>query len=93
MRRVVLFKKKPDADLQEFTTALSNLSTLDQRMSGMSTWWLEINPGPDGMWDAGLVADFADIDTLRGYESHPEHVAAATAVAAVSDFAVFDSAV
>jgi hypothetical protein len=43
------------------------------------------------MWDAALIADFNDVDTLRRYESHVQHVEAATAVAAVSDFAVFDS--
>jgi hypothetical protein len=43
------------------------------------------------MWDAALIADFADVDTLRRYESHVQHVEAATAVAEVSDFAVFDS--
>jgi len=91
MRRVVLFKKKADADPQSFATALEHLQTLDQRMSEMSTWWLETNPGHEGMWDAALIADFADVDTLRRYESHVQHMEAATAVAEVSDFAVFDS--
>ena len=45
----------------------------------------------EGLWDGALIADFPDIATLRQYEVHPEHVAAATAVAVVSDFAVFDS--
>ncbi len=92
MRRVVLFKCKPDADPKEFAAALARLKTLDERMSVMNTWWLEVNPGPDGMWDAALIADFTDIETLRRYESHPEHVEAATAVAGVSEFAIFDSA-
>ena len=92
MRRVVLFKKKSDAQAQDFAAALAALQTLDQRMSGMTSWWLEINPGPEGMWDAALIADFPSVDALLAYEGHPEHVAAGTAVAAVSDFAVFDSA-
>jgi len=91
MRRVVLFKKKAEADPEDFASALGHLQTLDTRMSEMSTWWLEINPGPEGMWDAALIADFNNVDTLRRYESHAQHVEAATAVAAVSDFAVFDS--
>ena len=91
MRRVVLFKKKADADLQAFTSALGHLQTLDKRMAEMNTWWLEINPGPEGMWDAALVADFTDVDSLHRYENHEQHIQAATAVAAVSDFAVFDS--
>ena len=92
VRRVVLFKCKQDADPQEFAAALTHLSSLNLRMTEMSSWWLEVNPGPEGMWDAALIADFADVETLRQYESHPQHVEAATAVAAVSEFAVFDSA-
>ncbi len=92
MRRVVLFKCKPDADTQEFAAALVHLKTLNERMSEMSTWWLEVNLGPEGMWDAALIADFADVETLRRYENHPQHVEAATAVAGISDFAIFDSA-
>ena len=92
MRRVVLFKKKSDADAAEFASALANLQTLDQRMTGMTSWWLEINAGTDGMWDAALIADFPSVDALRAYEQHDEHVKAGTAVAAVSDFAVFDTA-
>ncbi len=92
MRRVVLFKCKPNADPQAFAAALAHLKTLDKRMSDMNSWWLEVNPGPDGMWDAALIADFPDIETLRRYENHPEHVEAATAVAGVSEFAIFDSA-
>lgn len=91
MRRVVLFKKKSEAEAEAFASALANLSSLDQRMSEMSTWWLQVNPGPEGMWDAALIADFSDAEALRRYENHPEHVAAGTAVAAVSEFAVFDS--
>ena len=92
MRRVVLFKRKVDSDIPEFTAALAKLKTLDQRMSGMTTWWLQMNIGNEGMWDAALVADFDDLDALRAYESDQEHVKAATSVAAVSEFAVFDSA-
>ena len=92
MRRVVLFKKKADADPQAFAAALAGLQTLDQRMSEMTSWWLEVNPGPEGMWDAALIADFPDVATLRRYEVHTEHASAATAVAAVSEFAIFDSA-
>lgn len=92
MRRVVLFKKKMDADPEAFGAALAALKTLDQRMTGMTSWWLEMNPGPEGMWDAALIADFPDTTALRAYEGHPEHVAAGTAVAQVSEFAVFDSA-
>lgn len=92
MRRIVLFKKKQDSDLPEFTAALANLKNLDQRMSGMTSWWLEMNIGNEALWDAALVADFDDLDALRAYEGHQEHVKAATSVAAVSEFAVFDSA-
>lgn len=92
MRRVVLFRCKDGASQADFTAALENLRSLDQRMTQMQSWWLEVNPGAEGLWDAALIADFPDIATLREYENHPEHVAAGTAVAAVSEFAVFDSA-
>lgn len=92
MRRVVLFRCKEGASQADFAAALADLKTLDQRMTEMQTWWLEVNPGGEGLWDAALIADFPDVATLRQYENHPEHVAAGTAVAAVSDFAVFDSA-
>ena len=92
MRRVVLFRRKDGASEADFAAALAGLQTLDQRMDEMQTWWLEVNPGAEGMWDAALIADFADVASLRRYEGHPEHVAAGGAVAAVSDFAVFDSA-
>jgi len=92
MRRVVLFKRKADARPEDFASALAGLQSLDQRMSEMTSWWLEVNPGGDGMWDAALIADFPDTATQRRYEGHDEHVKAGTAVAAVSDFAVFDSA-
>lgn len=91
MRRVVLFRRKADASEVDFAHALAHLQTLDERMDEMQSWWLEVNPGGEGMWDAALVADFADAEALRRYEGHPEHVAAGTAVAAVSEFAVFDS--
>lgn len=91
MRRVVLFKRKPEASEADFRAAIAGLEVLDQKMSEMDTWWVACNPGAEGMWDAALVADFADVATCKAYEVHPEHVAAATAVGAVSEFAVFDT--
>lgn len=91
MKRVVLFKRKADADSTEFVRALENLQTLNQRVHDMSSWSLDICAGREGLWDACLIADFDDTDALHRYESHPEHVAAGGAVAAVSEFAVFDS--
>ena len=91
MRRIVLFKRKIDAEPQDFQNALANLQTLNQRMPGLESWWVAINAGRDGLWDAALVADFPDEKALRAYEEHPQHVEAGTAVAAVSEFAVFDS--
>ena len=92
MRRVVLFKKKDGADRDAFVAALSVLQSLDQRMTEMDTWWVSINPDAEGMWDAALVADFASASNLRAYEVHPEHAAAGSAIAELSEFAVFDSA-
>lgn len=91
MRRVVLFKLKADADAAEFVASLETLQTLDERILEMKTWSLEICVGREGLWDACLIADFDDFEALHRYENHPEHVAAGGAVAAVSDFAVFDS--
>lgn len=91
MRRVVLFRKKPEADVEAFVSAIGGLEVLDRTMTEMSLWWVSCNAGVDGRWDAALVADFVDEVALRGYENHPDHVAAATVVAGVSEFAVFDS--
>ena len=91
MRRVVLFRKKPEASEAEFRSAIAGLEVLDQKMSEMSTWWVACHPGGEGMWDAALVADFADTAACKAYEVHPEHVAAATVVGGVAEFAVFDT--
>jgi chitodextrinase len=91
MRRVVLFRKKAEADPAVFEAAIGGLVVLDQKMTEMTTWWVSVNQGAEGMWDAALVADFVDVEALRRYEQHPSHVEAATAVGEVSEFAVFDS--
>ena len=91
MKRVVLFRRKPDADVDAFISAIAGLEVLDQSMTEMDTWWVSSNVGVPGMWDAALVADFADADAVHRYENHPDHVAAATVVGGVAEFAVFDS--
>lgn len=91
MKRVVLFKCKADAATMDFIQALKNLKTLNERVTEMDSWWLEMSVGRDGLWDACLIADFSDAAALQRYENHPAHVAAGEAVAAVSEFAVFDT--
>jgi len=91
MRRVVLFRKKPEASEGDFRAAIAGLEALDEKMGEMSTWWVSCNPGVTDMWDAALVADFLNADVCRDYEVHPQHVAAAAVVGMVSEFAVFDS--
>jgi len=91
MRRVVLFKRKPDADPAAFEAAILALQQLDGHIDEIDGWWVESNAGNEGMWDAAIVGDFADAAAIKAYGDHPLHVEAATAVAAVADFAVFDS--
>lgn len=91
MRRVVMFKKKSDAQWAEFDAALAGLVTLDQHMSEMDSWWVTTRDSGGSAWDGVLIADFADLDALSRYENHPKHVEVATGVAAVSEFAVFDT--
>lgn len=91
VRRVVLFRKKPEADTAAFVAAIGGLQVLDRTMTEMTAWWVSCNVGVEGLWDAALVGDFPDVEALRRYESHPAHVSAAGAVGQVSDFAVFDS--
>jgi hypothetical protein len=91
MRRLVLFRRLPEASEADFLAAIDGLRVLDQSMTEMDSWWVSANPGGEGKWDAALVADFADEAACRAYEVHPAHVAAASAVGPVAEFAVFDS--
>jgi hypothetical protein len=91
VRRVVLFKKKPDADPAAFAAAVAALAQLDRHVEVIDGWWVQENQGHEGMWDAAIVGDFADASAVKAYEEHPKHVEAATAAVAVADYAVFDS--
>lgn len=90
VRRVVLFRAKPEAEEADFVAALRDLQTLDQRMSGMTSWWVDIHPNREGMWDAVLVADFESPEVVSEYEVHPEHARVASVIGQLSDFAIFD---
>lgn len=91
MRRVVLFKKKDGADAAAFEAAVAGLAELDEHIAVIDGWWVQSNQGREGMWDAAIVGDFADAAAIRAYEEHERHVAAATAMVALADYAVFDS--
>lgn len=91
MRRIVLFKKKADADPAAFEAAVAGLQQLDQHITVIDAWWVESNQGAEGMWDAAIVGEFADRAAVTAYEEHPRHVEAATAMVALADYAVFDS--
>jgi hypothetical protein len=93
IRRIVMFKKKPDAGLTDFVGALTDLKTLDSRMSGMSSWWVDIAPGRDDLWDAVLVAEFPTAEIVEAYNSHPEHHAVASRIGSLADVAIFDSTI
>ncbi len=91
IRRIVLFKKKAEASKEEFQTAVEGLAPLDKRIPDIASWWVSVDVGRDGLWDAVLAADFKDASALAIYNDHPEHVAVATVIAGVSEFAVFDA--
>jgi len=93
IRRIVMFRKKPEAGIDDLAGALADLKTLDSRMSHMSSWWVDIAPGRDGFWDAVLLAEFPDAATVDAYNSHPEHHAVASRIGSLAEVAIFDSTI
>jgi hypothetical protein len=93
IRHVVLFRKKSGVTDEAFRRQMDVLATLDQRMDEMVAWWVDVDPGSPTGWDAVLVADFPDAQTLAAYHVHPEHAAFATAVWEMADVAEFDGRV
>ena len=91
IKRVVLFKKKSEASQNDFVEALKDLETLNSHVTEMASWYVSVNPGNQGLWDAVLIADFEDSEKLSTYNNHPKHVEVGAAIAGFSDFAVFDS--
>lgn len=91
MRRIVLFRRKDGADLDAFTSALQGLSKLNADIPDIDMWWVAVAPNSTDSWDAALVADFPDAEAMEGFDNHPAHVKVATAISAVSDFAVFNT--
>ena len=83
--------RKSDANEDAFREAVNGLVSLDERVPGICSWWVAVDAGKEGFWDAALVADFEDSVALANYNDHPEHVAVATVISGVSEFAVFDS--
>jgi hypothetical protein len=91
IRHVVLFKKKSAADEEVFLAELAKLGTLEMKLDGVDSWWLSLQRGMGHLWDAGLIVDFVDAQALEAYNSHPVHMAFATAITEISDVVVFDS--
>lgn len=91
IQRVVLFQLQPGADQEEFVEAVSALALLDQVIPQITSWWLSVDPGREGQWDAALIASFDDEASMKAYEDHPEHVRVATRIGGVSNFAIYDT--
>ncbi len=72
IRNVVLGRLHPEADEEQLAGALEGVRGL--RIEGM----LEVRVGRDaglrdGNWDYAIVADFADEDAYRRYDTDEEH--------------------
>ena len=75
MTHVVLMKFTDPADAPEAKRRLEELVPLIGQIRGM-TVGLDVVRG-EVSWDLALVTEHADLDELRGYQRHPEHLKAA----------------
>jgi Stress responsive A/B Barrel Domain len=86
IKHIVFFKFKPEAAADERKQALDALRELPGKIDVIR----EFEVGEDVLraprsWDAVLVASFDDLEALREYARHEDHLAAALKVQAACD--------
>ena len=81
IRHIVLFKLKSfqnealkSAKLEEIKLALEALTALIPEIKLLN---VGVNYNPAEQFDISLLTEFASIDDLQAYVSHPDHIAAA----------------
>ena len=79
VRHVILWTLKPDlAEPAAVKAGIKNgLEGLQGRIPGLLKIAVAIRPLPTSNADVMLDALFADAEALKGYASHPEHLAVA----------------
>jgi hypothetical protein len=72
IRNVVMMKLKADSDPSEVESVMAQFEHLD--CPGTVSYTLGPDAGlREGNWDWAIVADFADTEAYRGYDSDSEH--------------------
>ena len=75
IKHIVFFKFKPDISAAERDAGMSGLRGLPDKIDFIRTFEL----GEDVLrlprsWDLVLVATYDDLDALKTYTTHPDHV-------------------
>ena len=89
IQRMVMFAPLDSASDEEFEQAVRRLEGLDEKLDEISDWSLQINMDAETEWKAGLVATFADEETMERYVVHPVHAEIAQGIGKVAKIARF----
>lgn len=69
-------KFKPESTTDQIEAALAGLATMPTKVPGILRYEFGLDLGlGDTNPDLALVADFANEDDWRSYQTHPDHVA------------------
>ena len=83
IRHVVLFELAPGYDPAELADVQEGLRNLNR--PGTVGYTIGNDLGlTEGTWTFGIVADFADLESYRGYGEDPEHDALRARLAAMA---------
>jgi hypothetical protein len=75
IRHVLMVKFKaefPQTERQAWLDRVRGLPATVDSIRGLSAGFDTL--GGDRSWDAAIVADFDDVDGLRSYATHPDHL-------------------
>ncbi|MFW5890001.1 MAG: Dabb family protein [Marinilabiliaceae bacterium] len=78
IKHIVLFKFRDDLPEKEKARKLSSIKTDLEALTGkvetLKRMEVGINCNPDESYDLALTSEFEDMEGLKAYANHPEHL-------------------
>ena len=89
IKHIVLFKFREDVPEKEksekLQTIKSDLEALTSKVESLKRMEVGINVNPDESYDLALTSEFDDMEGLKAYANHPEHLKVGAVIREILD--------
>lgn len=89
VKHIVLFKLKENVPTEEKKLVMSQfkeaIEALPSKISFIRKVEVGLNMNPDETWNIALYSEFDNLEDVKAYAIHPDHVAAAKLLANVKE--------